>query len=285
MKILNYIIHDLKEDLINEGGMANVYQAVDLHDGNKVAIKILKNSFFEKLSARKKFQEEANRYLYMKHPNIVELRNFILKEDKGFLVMEYVSGKNLRQLLSTVGPIPFHNVAYYINEILKALIFSHSQNILHLDIKPDNVMITSENEIKLIDFGISADSSKSKLEIIGHSPLYMSPEQIPTEKFSLKNSDSTIDQRSDIYSLGITMFQLLTGILPGNLSNCRTNDELYEAIAFTEIPSIEPYYYLDKPMSNAINKVIRNCTAKNPKNRYTDCSQFQTDIINILKSY
>jgi serine/threonine protein kinase len=255
---------------INSGGTANVYLAIDLHNGQPVALKKLKNGMLENPVMREKFIEEANRYLYMNHPNIVKLKDFILTEKEGYLIMEYVEGSNLKNFVEQVGGLPAQNVGLFSMEVLAALEYAHNRGVLHLDIKPANIMLSDTNEIKLIDFGISSDSKKSVKEIMG-SPYYMSPEQI-------KGKD--IDPRSDIYSFGVTVYELFTGSLP--FQDSKTREELYDRIQSSEIPKVKVNFEGDSEYLSDVNEIITNCTAKNPNDRYQNCGELQLDIIKLL---
>ena len=259
---------------INSGGTANVYLAVDLHNGLPVALKKLKNGMLENPVMMEKFIEEANRYLYLNHPNIVKLKDFILKDDakekEGYLIMEYVEGLNLKNFVEQVGALPAQNVGLFSMETLAALEYAHNQNVLHLDIKPANIMLSDKNEIKLIDFGISSDAKKSVKEIMG-SPFYMSPEQI---------SGKEIDVRSDIYSVGVTIYELFTGALP--FQDSKTREELFDRIKSSEIPKAKSSFEGDNEYIGIVNEIIQNCTAKNPNDRYQSCDQLQYDIVKLL---
>jgi serine/threonine-protein kinase len=255
---------------LNSGGTATVYLAVDVDNGSLVAVKKLKSAFLKNEVLRQKFIDEANRYLYLDHPNIVKIKDFILTEHQGFLIMEYVEGVNLRNWIEKVGALPAQNIALFSLEILKALKFAHLQNVLHLDIKPANVMLSDSNEIKLIDFGISSEAKKSPSEIMG-SPFYMSPEQI---------TGKNIDCRSDIYSLGITIFEMFTGTLP--FMDSKTRDELFKNIIHTEIPNVNSNFPGDREYLNKINEIIGNCTAKSPNDRYQNCEELSLDLQTLL---
>lgn len=256
---------------INSGGTANVYLAIDLHDGKPVALKKLKNGMLENPIMREKFMEEANRYLYLNHPNIVKLKDFILDDKEGYLIMEYVDGLNLKNFVEQVGGLPAQNVGLFCMEVLAALEYAHKKEVLHLDIKPANIMLSEKNEIKLIDFGISSDSKKSNKEIMG-SPYYMSPEQI---------SGNNIDQRSDIYSVGVTIYELFTGNLP--FQDSKTREELYAHIKSSEIPKVKVNFESDMAYVNDVNEIITNCTAKNPNDRYQSCEALQYDILKLMQ--
>ena len=264
------IDHDEIWKPMNSGGTANVYLAVDLHTGLPVALKKLKNGMLENPIMRQKFIEEANRYLYLNHPNIVKLIDFILKEKEGYLIMEYVEGLNLKNFVEQVGALPAQNVGLFSMEVIAALEYAHNQGVLHLDVKPANIMFSDKNEIKLIDFGISSDSKKSNKEIMG-SPYYMSPEQI---------KGKNIDPRSDIYSLGVTIYELFTGSLP--FQDSKTREELYSRIQTSEIPKVIVNYEADTDYIIDLNEIITNCTAKNPNDRYQNCGALQMDIMKLL---
>jgi serine/threonine-protein kinase len=123
--------------VLNSGGTATVYLGIDLFTGYPVAVKELKANMFKSDFVRQKFIEEANQYLYMDHPNIVKLKDFIITEENHYLVMEYVDGKNLYDHMTTVtGPLPLQNVALLLNEVLGALSYVHDRNLIHLDINP-----------------------------------------------------------------------------------------------------------------------------------------------------
>ncbi len=257
---------------LNSGGTADIYLGVDLNDGSPVAIKELKSSFFKSDFVRQKFLEEANQYLYLNHPNIVKLKDFIKKDESHYLIMEYVEGKNLSEHISTVtGPIPIQNIALFLNEVLSAIAYVHDKGLIHLDIKPSNIMLSNENTIKVIDFGISHDSGQSKLETVMGSPSYMSPEQI---------TGKNIDYRSDIYSLGITLYEMVTGKLP--FSNYETREEMFEAIKNHKIPYVKVPYSFDLVHQDKINQIINKATKKEPKDRYQTCEEFQIDLLQFI---
>ena len=195
-----------------------------------------------------------------------------MKYDKeGYLIMEYVDGLNLKNFVEQVGALPAQNVGLFCMELLAALEYAHKKEVLHLDIKPANIMLSEKNEIKLIDFGISSDSKKSNKEIMG-SPYYMSPEQI---------SGSNIDERSDIYSVGVTIYELFTGNLP--FQDSKTREELYAHIKSSEIPKAKVNFDGDMAYVSDVNEIISNCTAKNPNDRYQSCEALQYDILKLMQ--
>jgi len=257
---------------LNSGGTAEVYLGVDVFTGDPVAVKELKPSFFKSEFVREKFLEEANQYLYLDHPNIVKLKDFIKHDETHYLVMEYVDGKNLSEHISNVtGPIPIQNIALFLNEVLSAIGYVHEKGLIHLDIKPSNIMLSDRNEIKIIDFGISHDSKGKNLESVMGSPSYMSPEQIDGQN---------IDFRSDIYSLGVTLYEMVTGKLP--FLNCESRDEMFAAIRNKNLPFVKVPYEFDKEYEEKINVIIQKSTKKNKKERYQSCEEFQIDLLGFI---
>ena len=258
--------------VLNTGGTATVYLGVDLFTGMPVAVKELKANMFKSEYVRNKFLEEANQYLYLEHPNIVRLHDFIITDESHYLVMEYVDGKNLFDYMSTVtGPLPMQNVALLFNEVLSALSYVHEKKLVHLDIKPSNIMLSTNNNVKLVDFGITLDKSNQNKEKMMGSPAYMSPEQILEEE---------IDHQSDIYSAGIAMYELIMGKLP--FQKCETREELFEAIKNNEMPKIQANNLLDQDFEAEMNRIFRKATYRDKGLRYQNCEEFQLDIIQFI---
>jgi serine/threonine-protein kinase len=258
---------------IKAGGTSNLYLGVDMAFGNAVVIKELKPGFFKSEFVRDKFLEEANRYLYLSHPNIVKLKDFIDKGDSQYLVMEYIEGNDLSDYVSKIsGPLPLYNIALLMNEVLGALNYVHKKELVHLDIKPSNIMLTNDDRVKLIDFGIAHDKTVGNIKNIMGSPSYMSPEQL--------KEGAIIDHRSDIYSLGITIYELLTGKLP--FAYCSTKEELFEAIRTKPIPKVKPLFHVDEVYELEINKIIQKATFKDPESRYQSCEELQMDLLKFL---
>jgi eukaryotic-like serine/threonine-protein kinase len=257
---------------INSGGTAIVYWGVDLFTGKAVAVKELRAGLFKNEFVKQKFIEEANQYLYLDHPNIVQLIDFIITDDNYYLVMEFVEGKNLFDYMTTVtGPLPMQNVALLLNEVLSALNYIHKKGLIHLDVKPSNIMLSSDDRIKLIDFGIAQNVSLQRMEKAMGSPAYMSPEQI---------EGKNVNNQTDIYSVGIAMYELLTGKLP--FHNCTTKEEVFYTIENYELPWLQPIHEMDFQFEKEINHIFKKATNKNLNSRYKTCEEFQLDIIQFL---
>jgi serine/threonine protein kinase len=194
---------------IKPGGTANLYLGVDLYTGQPVAVKELKPGFFKNEMVREKFLEEANRYLYLEHPNIVKLKDFIDKGDTQYLVMEYIDGYDLSDYVSNIsGPLPLYSIALIMNEVLSALDYAHDRNLIHLDLKPSNIFLSGKDmNVKLADFGTSQQLTKNYHfvhECMG-TLFYISPEVCKGEPFNTK---------TDIWALGCILYEMCTNRKP-----------------------------------------------------------------------
>ncbi len=263
---------------LNAGGTATVHFGINEYTGFPVAIKELNPKLLADTGMREKFIGEANNYLYLEHKNIVKLEDLILLEGSasGYLIMEYIDGDNLKDYLRKMtGPMPIAMASAMIIETLDALAYAHEQNVVHLDIKPGNIMLCSRtNMIKLIDFGISANLSKQQDKTIMGTPYYMSPEQLVGQDM--------VDFRSDIYSVGITLYELIKGKTP--FAHSQTREELKENIQNKDVPRItESFYVQEEGLLPTINRIIYKSTQKIPDDRYDDCREFIEDLTILLK--
>jgi len=254
---------------IGTGGAGSVWKGVDLHTGKLVAVKTLWKNLFKDEIIRTKFIEEANRYLYINHPNIVKLRDFIAKDEAYYLVMEFIEGQTLEEYINKVtGPIPEEVAFAILKEVLLAIDFAHKQDVIHLDIKPSNIMISVSGDIKVLDFGISAKAEDAGKGSIMGSPMYMSPEQI---------KGKAIDFRSDIYSLGVMLHQMLSGKLP--YSSNITKEKLFEMIQDSQLPRLDT---IVPWASSDAQYLVDMATAKSPSKRFNSCADFYESLIKII---
>lgn len=267
--LLKRVNHIEIVESIGAGGTASVYKGVDTHTGYLVAVKVLWSNLSQTDGMQERFRREANHYIYLDHPNIVKLKDFIQKEDTCFLVMEYLEGQTLENYINNVtGPIPAAQAVKIIRHVVAGVQYAHDNHVLHLDLKPSNIIITKEGCIKLIDFGISAKFLEANKGHVMGSPLYMSPEQ--TE------GDAGIDTRSDIYSLGITLFQMLTGTTP--LKGDMSREELFEKIRKGDLPRAKTFYPF---VPDTLQAVIDKATRTNKKDRYQKAAELADALKNV----
>ena len=251
---------------IGEGGMANVYLAFDTILEREVAVKILRGDLAEDEKFVRRFQREANSASSLKHPNIVEVYDVGEDDGKYFIVMEYINGKTLKSLIKKRGVLTLEEVIDIMLQLTSAVSCAHDSYIIHRDIKPQNVMILEDGRVKITDFGIAMALNNNELtqtnSVMG-SVHYLPPEQA-------NGSGSTI--KSDIYSLGILMFELLTGKLPFKGENAVEIAIKQMREPIPSVKSISP----DIPQS--VENVVLKACAKNPKNRYDTAREMFEDI-------
>ena len=251
---------------IGEGGMANVYLAKDIILDRNVAIKVLRGDLATDEKFVRRFQREALSASSLSHPNIVEI--YDVGEDDGdyYIVMEYVDGKNLKQLLKKRGKLTAAEVVDIMLQITSAMSVAHDSLIVHRDLKPQNILIKEDGEIKITDFGIAMALNATQLTQTNSamgSVHYFPPEQANGKGSSLK---------SDVYSLGIMMYELLTGTLPFRGDNA-------VEIALKHLKEPIPSIRTELPeLPQSIENIIIRATAKNPKNRYANAGEMHEDL-------
>src|SRR5881398_1947087 len=201
------------ESEVGRGGMGIVYCARDRRLKREIAIKVLPPELSFRVDIRQRFLREAETAAQLNHPNIVPIYTVEERDNLVYFVMAYIKGDNLGQRLQQHGPMPPVEVRRILREVAEALAYAHNRNVIHRDIKPDNIIIDEETGRAMVtDFGIAralTDSGDSRLTATGMAigtPAYMSPEQ--------SAGDRAIDGRSDLYSLGILGYQMLTGEPP-----------------------------------------------------------------------
>lgn len=258
------------DSLIDQGGMGSVYEGVHMLLGRRAAIKQLNPILEQKEGVKERFKNEAMILSKLKHPHIVSIYDYIECDEGTFIVMELIKGTALDVYLKNEsGPIPEPRAVRYISQMLDAIGYMHSKNIIHRDIKPGNFIITADDEIKILDFGIA--------QLIGETPkhltqpgtkvgtaLYMSPQQVKGQP---------LDRRTDIYSLGITFFQMLTGQHPYNVK--LSEYDIYNKIINEPLPPPSSIY---AGVSPQMEDIIYKATAKKPLDRYQNCAAFLHDV-------
>ncbi len=255
---------------IGEGGMANVYLAYDLILNRNVAIKVLRGDLADDEKFVRRFQREANSASSLHHPNIVEMYDVGEDDGKYYIVMEYLDGRTLKSLVKRRGPLTILEVIDIMTQLTSAIACAHDKYIIHRDIKPQNVMILEDGRVKITDFGIAMALNSQDLtqtnSVMG-SVHYLAPEQA-------SGGASTI--KCDIYSLGILMFELLTGKVPFKGDNAV---EIALKHMKDPIPSVRSY---NEEIPQSIENIVLKACAKNPKNRYESVNEMYDDIIHAL---
>ncbi|MBI3914480.1 MAG: protein kinase [Chloroflexi bacterium] len=249
---------------LGQGGMATVFKAYHPALDRYVAIKVLHPAFKEDASFLTRFRREARIVAKLDHPNIIPIHDFAEEADTPYLVIRYIEGKTLKALQSE-GVLPLEQLLGIIRPVADALAYAHTQGVLHRDIKPSNIMIANDGHVYLTDFGLArmaqaGESTLSQDMLIG-TPQYISPEQAKGEPVS---------ERSDIYSLGVVLFEMLTGRVPFN--------------ADTPYSIIHDHIYSPLPMPRAINpalspeieRVLLRALAKEPAARYAAAAELLT---------
>ena len=252
--------------MIGEGGMANVYLAHDTILDRDVAVKVLRGDLADDDKFVRRFQREAIAASSLNHPNIVEMYDVGEDDGKYYIVMEYIEGQTLKNLIKKRGALTLAEVIDIMLQLTSGIACAHDSYIIHRDIKPQNVLILDDGRVKITDFGIAMALNSNELtqtnSVMG-SVHYLPPEQA-------NGSGSTI--KSDIYSLGILMYELLTGKVPFKGDNAV---EIAIKHLKDQIPSVCEY---NPEIPQSIENIILKACAKNPKNRYDSVSEMHNDI-------
>lgn len=251
---------------IGEGGMANVYLAYDTILDRNVAVKVLRGDLSDDDKFVRRFQREAIAASSLSHPNIVEMYDVGDDDGKYFIVMEYIDGKTLKSLIKKRGALTISEVIDIMLQLTSAVSCAHDSYIIHRDIKPQNVMILEDGRVKIMDFGIAMALGSNELtqtnSVMG-SVHYLPPEQANGKGSTMK---------SDIYSLGILMFELLTGKLPFKGDNAV---EIAIKQMKEPIPSV---CKINPNIPQSLENIVLKACAKNPKNRYDSVKEMREDI-------
>ena len=259
------------------GGTGEIFRVLDKYNGKIVAVKRLFDTINDPDIIRK-FKIEANIYLMLNHQNIVSLKDFKEIDGEYFLVMEYIEGLPLNDFIETVtGPITLSLTKKIMAQLLDAIHYAHTKyvpidgysGVLHLDLKPSNILITDEHCVKVIDYGISQGTDEVRVEKIIGTPMYMAPEQFDV--------DQELTDKTDIYSLGLVLHQMITNTFPYN-TNVSSMKMLRDRILNTDTDRIIDSY---KYANVHVQAVIDRATSKLPADRYFNCMEMKQDILNI----
>lgn len=253
------------------GGMAVVYKAIDQALGRTVAVKILRpNLLANDPTFLPRFQNEARNVANLKHPNIVTVHDIGNDGDWHYIVMEFVEGQDLKKVIKAEGALSIERVLNLGTQICAGIGFAHRAGLVHADVKPQNILVTAENVVKVTDFGIAQALTESKpgerQAVVWGSPHYFAPEQARGEKPS---------PASDVYSIGIVLFEMLTGRLPYTGTN---QQELALAHIRNPIPLVTDF---NSAIPSSLAQIVYKMMSKEPAARYRNADQ----VMHVLTTY
>jgi eukaryotic-like serine/threonine-protein kinase len=242
---------------LGQGGMAVVYKAQDLSLGRLVAIKMLRQSLIHDEDFLARFQQEARAAANLAHPNIVTVHDFGHHEERYYIVMEYIEGKDLKTLIKEGAPFTPERALDLTIQVCAGLGYAHRAGLIHCDVKPQNVLVTADGRVKITDFGIARALATLRpgetTDVVWGSPQYYSPEQAAGEHPS---------PASDVYSIGIVMYEMLAGRLPFVASN-------QQALTLMHLREEPPRLSVFNPaVPETLERIIHKVLAKEPSARY-----------------
>ena len=247
--------------LIGEGGMACVYEGEHKMLGTKVAIKVLNPILSANTQIKERFRNEAKLMASLDHPNITKVIDFEEKPQQISIVMEFLNGEDLNQIIKRKGPLSEKEIIDIFSQTLSAFQYAHQKGIVHRDIKPSNIFILPNGVVKILDFGIAKlfgnDNEITQTGTLMGTPVYMSPEQV--------KADKSIDHRSDIYSLGVTMYFAVNGKAPYN-SVTDSQFDIFNKIVYETLPEFT--------IKNKFEGLILKACEKNSENRFQSCLEY-----------
>lgn len=260
------------EKQLGEGGMAIVYQASDLMLERTIAVKILRKDFSASRAFQERFKEEARAAANLTHPSIVTVHDFGFDKDQLFIVMEYVPGTDLKEIIKQSGPLPIDHASRLFIQACAGIGYAHRAGLVHCDIKPHNMLITPDHRLKVTDFGIARALASVKhdeqSQAIWGSPAYFSPEQAAGRAPS---------PASDVYSLGIVFFEMLTGELP---FSDPSPQELALLHRYETPPSPRD---INPEISPELEKIIQKVLSKEASSRYRTADQLGRIVISFTE--
>ncbi|MCP4582707.1 MAG: protein kinase [candidate division Zixibacteria bacterium] len=261
------------KNLIGSGGMANIYKGVQLSLDRPVAIKVLHQHLTANKDFVARFEQEAKQAAMLQHQNIVSIIDYGHQDDQYFIAMEFIDGQNLKEILTRIERLPLEIALLIAREVAFGLKYAHSNELVHRDIKPANIMLAKDGRVMITDFGIAKTHGDMSITVTGQtigSPAYMSPEQA---------AGRPIDQRCDIFSLGIVLYEIVTGKKPFNGDN-------YQQVVTSVISGtpVDPSS-LRVDVTSSIENLIMKALNKDIESRFQDAEEMASSLDEELSSY
>lgn len=259
------------QEIIGVGGMSVVYKAYDNVDDRIVAIKILKEEFLNNEEFKRRFKNESKAIALLSHPNIVKVYDVNFGEKLQYIVMEYIDGITLKEYINKQGAITWNDALFFMTQILRAVQHAHDKGIVHRDIKPQNIILLKNGNIKVTDFGIarfSRSETRTLTEQAIGSVHYIAPEQAKGEY---------TDEKADIYSLGVVLYEMLAGSVPFEADSAVSVALMQLQADAKKLTDINP----DIPLG--LEQVCIHAMQKDPMDRYQTATEMLLDIEEIIK--
>ena len=257
--------------LIGEGGMASVYEAEHEMLGTKVAVKVLNPILSANTQIRERFKNEAKMMASFNHPNITKIIDFDDQPHQLSIVMEFLEGEDLNDKIKRYGPLSQKEVKDIFVQTLSAFQYAHEKGVVHRDIKPSNIYVQPNGQVKILDFGIAKlfgqGNEMTQTGTQMGTPIYMSPEQV--------KADKSIDHRSDIYSLGVTLYFALNGKPPYN-TDILSQFDIFNKIVYEQLPELQG--------QGAFIELIKKATQKDREQRFQSCKEWIHAAENYVRS-
>jgi len=259
---------------IARGAMGIIFRGEHVKDGRVVALKVLPLQMVQDPSEVERFRREIETVTGLTHPNIVRILAFGQDDDFYYYAMEFLEGRSLRELIHDRGHLSPFYAAEIIRDAANGLSYAHKHGVIHRDVKPSNLMICKDGQVKIVDFGLAFHKSSPNLTATGLSlgtPAYMSPEQI-------EGGRAEVTERSDVYSLGVTLFEAVTGRRPYEGDN--HYDVLKKVLFDQPLTALEA----NAAVPSALSTIIARAMAKNLRDRYQSMTEFAASLSDFIES-